>query len=678
MPRAPQDRTTGPGARAAADGDRVPSPGQRFPGNARVPGGGPGAARPDLGTRRPRGPSRPPSPGSVRQGGPRRPPRRPRWLAFQRGEPGRRAGITLLAITIVLTLFAGRLVQLQGMESAQLKQAANAEKLTKLTLSAMRGTIYGSNGQILAMTVETYAIAWDPALISDADKPAAAQQLAGPLGVPAAKVLELLRHPTSKEYVLLASDVSAVNEEKIAALNLPGMVPPQSMVPPQPTFTRVYPNGNATANVVGLTSVNPTSGAISGYAGLEEEYNGLLTGTNGSEEVETGLDGQTIPLAGQDDVPAKNGESIKLTINPTLQYEAQLACQQEVTKADAQNCSVVVMEPKTGAILAMAQWLNPADPANKAVPAGTNIAVQNVFAPGSTAKVITASAAFEHSSVTPMTPYNIPYEIYEGGQWIHDAEWSPGEHYTVAGIIANSSNIGMSQVANSVPEPIQYQYLKNFGLDEPTGLNLPGESQGLLPPLSQWAADERYTLAYGQGIDVNAVQMASVYATIANGGVRVRPTLIEGTYNAAGQYVPAAPSPSTRVIQPKTAKELVQILQQVPAVDNEADQRWGDIAGYAIAAKTGTSSEPAPAGEKACPASNPLCVHGSSYIGMAPGNGPQVVVAVNVQDPKTTTDYFGDEVAGPVFYSVMNFALQTLQIQPQPGLVAPYVRLNAS
>jgi cell division protein FtsI (penicillin-binding protein 3) len=236
----------------------------------------------------------------------------------------------------------------------------------------------------------------------------------------------------------------------------------------------------------------------------------------------------------------------------------------------------------------------------------------------------------------------------------------------------------MSQVAESVPEQLQYDYLKNFGLDEPTGLNLPGESQGLLDPPSEWAADERYTLAYGQGIAVNAVQMASVYATIANNGVRVQPTLTAGGYNAAGAYTAAKASPSTKVIEPQTAQELTAILQQVPAVDNEANQRWGDIAGYAIAAKTGTSSEPAPAGEKACPADNALCVHGSSYIGFNTNKGQKVVVAVNVQDPKTDTDYFGDEVAGPVFYSVMNAALQDLQIQPQTGLQAPDVRLNAS
>jgi cell division protein FtsI (penicillin-binding protein 3) len=327
------------------------------------------------------------------------------------------------------------------------------------------------------------------------------------------------------------------------------------------------------------------------------------------------------------------------------------------------------MQPKTGAILAMAQWPNQAD--------GSDIAVQKVFAPGSTAKVITAAAALEHGGKTPMSAYNIPPAIFKGGQWIHDAEWSPGEHYTIAGIIANSSNIGMSQVAESISPQLQDEYLHNFGLDEPTGLNLPAESKGLLPPLKEWAGDERYTLAFGQGIDVNAVQMASVYATIANRGVRVQPTLIAGTYGAAGDYTPAKASPSKRVIQAKTAKELIQILQQVPGVDDQAQQYWGEIPGYAIAAKTGTANEPEPVGHKPCPVSNPLCIHGSSYIGMAPGNGPQVVVAVNVQDPKTSTDYFGDEVAGPVFYSVMKFALQTLQIQPQPRLVAPYVRLNA-
>ena len=585
-------------------------------------------------------------------------------------------GITLLATAVVLTLFAGRLVQLQVMDSGQLKEDANSEKLTTTALPALRGTIYGANGQILAMTVETYTIAADPPLIKDADKPAVARELAAPLGLTAAKVLSLLRHPSSPDWVQLAKGVSTANEAKIEAMDIPG-------ISASPFFQRAYPDGSATANVVGFSNVNPQTDVITGQSGIEEEYNRLLTGTPGSEQVEVGADDVPIPLAGSQDTPAVNGESIKLTIIPALQFQAQQACQQEVAKTHAANCSVVVIQPKTGAILAMAQWPGYDQNTLSNVADATDLPDQYLFAPGSTAKVITAAAAFEHGGQTPMSSYYIPYEIYRGGQWIHDAEWSPGEHYTIAGIIANSSNIGMSQVVSHVSPQTQYDYLKAFGLGEPTGLGLPGEepsssyASSALPAPSQWAADERYTLSFGQGISVNDVQMASVYATIANDGVRVQPTLIAGTYNAAGQYTPAKPSPSKRVIQTKTAKELISILQQVPAVDNEADQRWGDIAGYAIAAKTGTANEPSSNPAKPCPTDNPLCVYGASYIGMAPGNGPQVVVAVNVQNPDTTTDYFGDEVAGPVFYSVMNAALATLQIQPQSGLVAPYVRLNA-
>jgi len=436
-------------------------------------------------------------------------------------------------------------------------------------------------------------------------------------------------------------------------------------------YSRAYPDGAATANVVGFTNVNPATDAITGEFGIEEEYNSLLTGTPGSETVEIGADDEPIPLAGSEDTPAQNGESIKLTILPALQFEAMQACEQEVAKTHAENCSAVVMQPKTGDILAMAQW--PTYDQNTDPQNATNIAVQNEFAPGSTAKVITAAAALEKGGLTPMSSYPIPSEIYRGGQWIHDAEWSPGEDYTIAGIIANSSNVGMSQVAGTITPQIQYDYLRNFGLDEPTGLNLPGETPGQLPPPSQWAADERYTLSFGQGIAVNAVQMASVYATIANNGVRVAPRLIEGTYNANGQYTPAPPSKSTRVIQPKTSRELISILQQVPGVDEEANQPWGIIPGYAVASKTGTSQESA----ASCPGSDPLCVYGSSYIGMAPGNDPQVIVAINVQDPKTKTDYFGDMVAGPVFYSVMKSAVQALQIQPRSGLEPPDVRLNA-
>jgi cell division protein FtsI (penicillin-binding protein 3) len=567
-----------------------------------------------------------------------------------------------LAVTIVLTLFAGRLVQIQGMEAGHYRTMAMKQSFKTVSLPALRGTIYGADGQVLAMTVETYTVSADPPQIHD--KPTAAQRLAGPLGVPAARVMNLLEHPTSPQYVVLAKGISAASQAAIAALNILG-------VSWTPTYARTYPDGPATANVVGYTNQNPATGVIAGQAGVEQEYNKLLAGTPGKEQVEVGADGQPIPLAGSDNTPARDGAGIRLTIIPALQLAAQEACQQEVNKTHARQCTLVIIQPKTGHILAMAQWptYDQNTLAQTGVASARNLTVQDIFAPGSTAKVITAAAAFERGGQTPMSPYYIPSQIYRGGQWITDAEADGGSRYTIAGIIAHSSNVGMSQVVQHVPPQVQYDYLRAFGLGEPTGLNLPDESRGILPPPDKWAGDERYTLSFGQGVAVNAVQMASVYATIANKGVRVQPTLIAGTYNSNGQYTPAAPSPSRRVIQPKTAHELVQILQQVPGIDLAGNQPWGVIPGYAIAAKTGTAQEPGP--------NCALCKYGSSFIGMAPGNNPQVVVSANVQDPDKKVAFFGADVAGPVFYNAMKFTLQTLQIPPQPGLVAPYVRLNA-
>ncbi len=576
-----------------------------------------------------------------------------------RGDPGRRLGITLLAIIFVLTLLGGRLVQLQGMESGSYRKLASQERTRTIQLPALRGSITGANGQVLAMTVATYTVYADPPEMGGAAKEQqVADALATPLGMTSAAILDLIQHPTSREYVVLATGVSAQVSDQITALDLPG-------IGMQTTYARSYPDGDIAANIIGFTGTD--NGVLKGGAGLELADNALLAGRPGSEQVQTGTDNQEIPLAGSSVTPVVNGSDLRLTIVPALQYDAEQACEAQVAKTKANNCTVVIIQPKTGHVLAMAQWptFNPSTITSAAQ--ATDIPVQDVFQPGSTAKVITASAALEHGGQTPMSAYNIPSEIVEGGQVIQDAEWAPGERYTIAGIIAHSSNIGMSQVANHISEQTQYDYLRAFGLGQLTGIGLPGESAGLLPPVAQWAADTRYTLSFGQGVATTAIQMAEVYATIANDGVRVQPTLVEGTTDSAGKYTPAAPSSSRRVIQAKTAHELLQILQQVPAVDAEGNQPWGIIPGYAIAAKTGTSQEAGPKCD--------LCEYGASYIGMAPGNDPQLVIAVNVQDP-SRGGYYGDVVAGPVFYQVAKDALATLDIPPD-GAVPAKVRLTA-
>jgi cell division protein FtsI (penicillin-binding protein 3) len=560
----------------------------------------------------------------------------------------------------VLTLFAGRLVQLQGLESGTYRKLAMQQREQTIPLPALRGSITGANGQVLAMTVETYTVYADPPEIGDAAKQQqVASQLAAPLGMTQAAIFSLLQNPTSPEYVKLATGVSAQASGQITNLDLPG-------IGMTAAFARSYPEGDIAANIIGFTGTN-SAGVLKGGAGLELEDNALLAGQPGSEQVQTGTDGQQIPLAGSDDKPVVNGSDLRLTIVPALQFAAEQDCANQVKKTDANNCTVVIIQPKTGDVLAMAQWptFDPSTVVNAAQ--ATDIPVQNEFQPGSTAKVITASAAFETGGQTPMSAYNIPEQIERGGQVIQDAEWAPGERYTIAGIIAHSSNIGMSQVVSHVSEQTQYDYLRAFGLGQPTGIGLPGEASGDLPPVSQWYPDTRYTLSFGQGVAATAIQMAEVYATIANGGVKVQPTLIEGVTNSTGKYTPATPSPSKRVIQAKTAAELLQILQQVPGVDEEGDQPWGIIPGYAIAAKTGTSQE----SNGTCA----LCAYGSSYIGIAPGNDPQLVVAVNVQNPRKG-GYYGDVIAGPVFYQVMKDALATLDIPPD-GAVPAKVRLTA-
>jgi cell division protein FtsI (penicillin-binding protein 3) len=617
----------------------------------------PAAGRPQAGPARP----------APRAGRPARPARvAPARPGLRRAGHGRRLSFSVVCIGLVMAIVAGRLVQLQGLHWSRYRSLAQQQMLPPrpIPVPVVRGSITSSDGTTLAMTVQTDLVYADPVQIPQAKRAQVAAALSGPLQMTASAIEALIDHPSSPQYVVLKKNVPAATGTRIANLmtdlQMPGIAE-------DPGYSRVYPNGDLAANVIGFTDTD-AAGDLRGEAGLEEEYNSLLTGRDGSEEVEEGPTDQPIPGTEQILRAPVAAGSLRLTIQADIQWYAEQACAAEVKAAHARNCSVVVMQPHTGRILALAQYptFNPADPASEA--ATTDIPVQNVFEPGSTGKVITAAAAFERGGQTPMSTYTVPDQIEFGGFSFHDGEYHPTARYTIAGIIANSLNDGMVQVAQHVSPQIQYQYLKAFGLGQPTGLGLPGETAGILPPPSQWWPDERYTLSFGQGIAVNAVQMASVYATIANGGVRVTPSIVAGTTNGDGAFTPAPASRQTRVIQPKTAKELMAILQQVPLVDAEGGERWGLIPGYTVAAKTGTSQESAPG--HTC-----LCQYGSSYIGILPADNPQLVVAVNVQDP-TKGGYYGDQIAGPVFYRVAKFALQTMRIPPD-GAKRAHVRLMA-
>ncbi len=581
-----------------------------------------------------------------------------RRAGLSRSNPYRRLRLGMLCVGFALSLVAVRLVQMQGLDWASYRADAQRLWIQRIRIPAQRGEITTADGTVLAMTIQTDTVTADPPQIEGTTRAATvalrqqvASALAGPLHMSAATIDHMLNHPTDPQYVLLASGVPATTGTRIADLmnhlNVGGIYL-------QPAYTRAYPNGDLASNLVGFTDVNG-AGDMVGEAGIEESFNRLLAGRDGVQHVETGATGQPIPLAMDRVRPVIPGGNVRLTILSALQWKAQQACAADIRTFKASNCSVVVIQPATGRILALAQAPN-FDPSHVTSLASTvDVPVADEFPPGSTAKVITVAAALEHGGQTPLSPYTVPYQLTMDGFTFHDADYHPVERLTLAGILAHSSNVGMVQVAHTISPQLQHDYLMNFGLGQPTGLPLPDATSGTVWPAGKWRT-ERDVQAFGQGLSVNAVQMASVYATIANGGVRVSPSIVAGTTGPGGHFHPAPAPHRQRVIQPATARSIIRMLQQVPYLDATlAAQPWGEIPGYSVASKTGTAQE------GAC-----QCVYGSSYIGMAPASDPQVVVAVNIQNP-TRGGYYGNAVAGPVFYQVMRFALQTLKIPPDGG-----------
>ncbi len=560
--------------------------------------------------------------------------------------------MTLLSVAFAISLVLGRLVQLQGVDASRYRYLSHKERVTKQTTPAVRGEIVSSDGTVLAMTMRTDTVYADPPLITKSTTfRAVAAKLAPLLRMKPAAIVALLRNPSSPDYVKLKESVIAPAADAISKLELPGIAM-------TPTYQRAYPGGDLAAPLLGFVHTNPDSGAMAGMAGLEQTYNPVLEGRGGTVVYEQGTNGLPIPgteSAVREALPAGN---LRLTIQSDIQWKAEQECALQVARTRAKNCTVVVMQPGTGRILALAQYptFNPVAPAS--VRATKDIALANVFPPGSTAKVITAAAAFQYAGMTPDTSFVVPDAIKWHGAWYHDAEPHKTQRYTIAGIIAHSLNDGMIQVADDVRPRDQYRMFRALGLGSKSGLNLAGESGGLLARPRSWtggASNTRYQLSFGQSVGVTAIQMASVYATIANGGVRIAPTVVAGHTTSGGRYIPAARPASRRVMSRRTARELMRILDQVPVVYNQAGEPWGMIPGYTVAAKTGTAQEPGNS-------------YGSSFIGIAPSSRKGIVVAVNLQDPRNGA-YFGIDVAGPVFNAVMKFALASMKIPPGGGHV---------
>jgi cell division protein FtsI (penicillin-binding protein 3) len=447
-------------------------------------------------------------------------------------------------------------------------------------------------------------------------------------------------------YVLLAGQVAPQVWTKIKALGLSGVYG-------VPHAKTVYPSGSLASNVVGFLN-----SAGDGAAGLESSYNSLLAGKNGRISYQA-ADGTEIPTAGINEQAPVAGTSVETTIDSSIQWAAQQAIDAQVSASKAESGTVVVMDPRSGAVLAMATSpsydqtnlaaANPADLGNRAV--------SEVYEPGSVAKVITMAAAIQQGVASPTTRVVVPGAIERGGTTFHDDTNHGTEHLTLTGVLAESSNIGTIETADNFGphrDQVLYDYLTSFGLGRPTGLNLPGESPGILATPSKWSGSQRFTIPFGQGLSLNAVQATSVFATIADAGVRVTPNLVKGYVDANGKFTAAATPARTQVVSPQTAHEVEQMMESV--VSEKGTAPAAKIAGYRVAGKTGTANRY----DSRC---GGYCGYTASFIGFAPADDPQLVVSVVIQDP-TSGPYFGGSIAAPVFQKVMSFGLQSLGIAP--------------
>jgi len=561
------------------------------------------------------------------------------------------------ALIILIMLFGLRLIEIQGIRASKYVEKVDLELNKAATLLAPRGDIFDRQGIELARSISAINIAVDQTVVND---PINAAKLVAPiLGISETELITSLTG--TRRYVLIAKDVapakwrqifSAISDYNAEVLkSKDGIGRRIGGFVPERTYIREYPNGKLSASLVGIVNDQGI-----GASGIESSLNSILAGVNGKYVYANGR-GNIIPGSEQIRVDAKSGTSIRLTIDRDVQWVAQNAISQAVASAKAESGTVIVMDPKTGHILAQASAPT-FDPNNAQTITQSklrNPAVQEVYEPGSTGKVITVAAALEEKIVTPGTVFTIPYSLKVAGETFRDHEKHPPQRLTTTGLLAVSSNTGSIKLGQALGKDNLYNYLRKFGIGESTQSSLPGESAGILHPVKDWSGSSLPTISFGQGYSVTALQATSVFATIANDGVRVKPTILSGLVDQSGKFTAAKQSESIKVLSQETAQSLRKMMESVVSPNGTAPS--AAIDGYRVAGKTGTA-------ERYNSRCNCYSGYTASFIGFAPADEPKYVVNVTIQDPKGL--HWGGLLAGPVFKEVMSFVLQNEKIKPTP------------
>lgn len=546
---------------------------------------------------------------------------------------------------VAFLLIAGRLTQIETFGAPTMAAYWRGEVTRTVPLQGLRGEILSRNGHLLAMSVSTDEIVADDLQI--ASPSTVAGELAPVLGVPAAQLVPPLS--SGSGYVVVAPHVTPAVAAKVAALAAPGITV-------QPNSQRHYPDGTLASTVVGTVHADG-----SGAAGLEYQYNSLLAGHAGEQVRLVGAAGEQIPGGVVKNVPARPGTGIQLTVSRTLQYETEQALAGEIAASHAKWGSAVILDSKTGAILAMANLQ--AGPASKPAPvqASSNLAVTQVFEPGSVAKLATFSGALSQGLITPQTVVSVPDKLNIDGSVFHDAEVHPTENLTATQVLAQSSNIGTIKIASRLGPQSLYHYLTAFGFGSPTGLAFPGGSAGIVKPVSTWSPTAMGSMPIGQDESVSVLQLADAYNVIANGGVFVPPRLIQSWIKPDGGTAPVSAAPTHRVISTTVASQVMAMLEQVVSKSGTAPA--AAIPGYTVAGKTGTAQIPYPNKSGYQPGA-----FMAVFAGTVPAQNPAITAVVALSHP---TPIYGGSVAAPVFAQIANDALRYLQVPPTQALSTP-------
>ncbi|NKX54948.1 penicillin-binding protein 2 [Arthrobacter sp. E918] len=557
----------------------------------------------------------------------------------------------LVLVLLALVVLGGRLFQLQGLDTAGMAQAAVEKRLRTTEIPALRGEILDANNNVLARSVQRFDIVVDQRLVKDYTRfnPKTKQPEDVRITDAIARLAEVLGQETDtvadavlgdRPFNYVAKAVTPEVKNRVERLSFPGLQARETTI-------RNYPNGEVAGSVIGFlgSDGNP-------LAGIEATQDEVLSGTPGERTYEIGADGIRIPVATNEEVPAEDGRNVKLTLNTDVQWFAQETIAEQVRDYGAEYGTIVVVNARTGDIIAMAESTtpDPNDPGATPVEQRQPFSVTKAFEPGSTTKMITMAAAIEEGITTPTTRYTIPPSYSVNGQRFTDAVPHGTVQRTTAGIFAKSMNTGTVMIGQHLTRQQRYDYLRKFGIGELYDIGLTGMTSGLLAKPGQWDGRQEYTVLFGQGLAQTALHTAMAYAAIANDGVRMQPRLIDSYVDPDGTEHKLPREKGVKVVSKKTAGQVQDLLE---TVSTQGGGLPGKVEDYRVGVKTGTAEAPSDDGG--------FSGYTISMAGIAPMEDPEFVVVATIQRPKGGVFSL---TAGPPFKKVMGQVLSTYNVPP--------------